>query len=169
MFRGARLLYKIFASKLPLNGGWINIGQRQIRQWCCKGFCDYVGENVNIQKNAQLGAHISIGDNSGIGANCVLADYVSIGKNVMMGPNCYFVTSNHAFSNVKIPMMQQGFSERKPIYIEDDVWIGYGCIFLPGVRVGKGAIVGAGAVVTKDVTPFSIVGGNPAKVIRYRK
>ena len=123
---------------------------------------------MNIQKNASIGMRIRIGNNSGIGANCVVPDHVSIGDNVMMGPNCYFVTRNHAFSDTSLPMIKQGFSEGKSITVGNDVWIGYGCIILPGVTIGNGAIIGAGAVVTKDVPPYAIVGGNPAKIIKYR-
>ncbi len=162
------LFYVLFVKKLPLNGGRINIGQKWIRQWCCKGFLLHTGKNINIQKNASLGRKVFIGDYSGIGENCIIPDNVTIGNYVMMGPNCYFVTKNHEFDDVNIPMLKQGFSESKAIVIEDDVWIGYGCIFLPGVTVGCGAIIGAGAVVTKDVPAYAIVGGNPAKVIKYR-
>ena len=66
-------------------------------------------------------------------------------------------------------MWQQGFTEVDPIVIEDDVWIGARVIILKGVTIGKGSIIGAGSVVTKDVEPYSIVGGNPAKLIRKRK
>ena len=86
-----------------------------------------------------------------------------------MGPECIIYTRNHAFSRTDIPMREQGFSEEKPVYIGDDVWIGGRVTILPGVHIGKGAIVGAGAVVTKDVPEYSIVGGNPAKIIRFRK
>mgnify|MGYP002518667337 CR=1 FL=1 len=162
-------LYVLLVKHLPSNKGKVHLGQQKIRQWCCKGFMDHVGKNANIQKNAIVGRRVSIGDNSGIGAHCVVPDHVTIGNYVMMAPNCYFVTKNHAFDRTDIPMEQQGYTETKPIVIEDDVWIGYGVIVLPGVTVGTGAIVGAGAVVTKDVPPYAIVGGNPARVIKYRK
>ena len=87
----------------------------------------------------------------------------------MMAPNCYFITRNHSFERVDVPMREQGYSEEKPIVVGDDVWLGYGAIILPGVTIGDGAIIGAGTVVTKDVPPYAIVGGNPAKVIRFRK
>jgi maltose O-acetyltransferase len=66
-------------------------------------------------------------------------------------------------------MIDQGFKDKEPVIIEDDVWIGARVIILPGVKIGKGSIVGAGAVVTKDVEPYSIVAGVPAKLIRKRK
>ncbi|MBQ6706115.1 MAG: CatB-related O-acetyltransferase [Clostridia bacterium] len=166
---GYYALYNLLIKHLPKNKGKINIGQKRLRQWCCKGFMDHVGNPVNIQKNATVGRRVSIGNYSGIGPNCVVPDHVTIGNYVMMGPNCFFVTKNHAFGQTDLPMVKQGYTETKPIVIEDDVWIGYGVIVLPGVTVGTGAIVGAGAVVTKDVPPYAIVGGNPARVIKYRK
>jgi len=65
-------------------------------------------------------------------------------------------------------MWQQGFEEDRPVIIEDDIWIGSRVIILPGIRICHGSIIGAGAVVTKDVEPYTIVGGVPAKVIGYR-
>jgi len=69
---------------------------------------------------------------------------------------------------MQIPMNRQGWSEDRPVCIEDDVWIGSRVILLPGVRIGKGSIVGAGSVVTRDVEPYAIVAGNPARKIRSR-
>ncbi|WP_442859821.1 DapH/DapD/GlmU-related protein [Anaerobutyricum hallii] len=66
-------------------------------------------------------------------------------------------------------MIKQGYTENKPVYIEDNVWIGRRVLIMPGVCIGTGSIVAAGAVVTKNVEPYSIVGGNPAKIIKYRK
>jgi maltose O-acetyltransferase len=66
-------------------------------------------------------------------------------------------------------MNQQGFSQERPVVIGDDVWIGGQVIILPGVKVGSHSIIGAGSVVTKDVPQYAVVGGNPAKVIKFRK
>jgi len=86
----------------------------------------------------------------------------------MMGPQVIFYTRNHTFSRTDIPMSEQGFEPTRPITICDDVWIGVRAMFLPGVTVGRGAIIGAGAVVTKDVPEWAIVAGNPARVVRFR-
>ena len=75
---------------------------------------------------------------------------------------------NHAFDRCDVPMREQGYGPEKTIIIGDDVWIGGHVIILPGVNIGNGAIVGAGAVVTRDVPEYAVVGGNPAKVIRFR-
>ena len=90
-------------------------------------------------------------------------------QNVMMGPNVSIYTSNHKFDRTDIPMIKQGNSETKPVIIENDVWIGANVIILPGVTIHEGSIIAAGAVVTKDVECYTIVAGNPAKVIKKRK
>lgn len=92
-----------------------------------------------------------------------------IGKHVMMGPEVYIYTQNHDFSRMDIPMDQQGWSKERPVVIEDDVWIGSRVTILPGVVVGRGCVIGASAVVTKSCPPYSVVAGNPAKVVKLRK
>lgn len=86
----------------------------------------------------------------------------------MMGPDVAILTHTHRINRTDIPMGQQG-SLVKEVIIGDDVWIGMRSIIMPGVRVGNGAVIGAGAVVTKDVPDYAIVGGVPAKVLKYRK
>ncbi len=92
---------------------------------------------------------------------------MKIGDYVMIGPYCLFATVHHGIADWKKPMMFQETVE-KPIVIEDDVWIGANVTVLGGVTIGRGAVVAAGAVVSRDVEPYAIVGGVPAKLIRYR-
>ena len=94
---------------------------------------------------------------------------IEIGNHVMFGPGVHIHGGNHIFDRVGQYMDQvvKDGSDGK-IIIDDDVWIGANAIILKGVRVGEGSIVGAGAVVTKDVAPYTIVAGNPAKKIRDR-
>ena len=116
------------------------------------------------------GRNIEIGDYSGIGENCVIPKNTIIGKYVMMAPQVHIVANNHNFSNTETPMCFQGSPDNPPVtIIEDDCWIGTHVILTPGRRVKKGTIVAAGAVLTKDFDEYSIVGGNPAKLIRKRK
>lgn len=111
-----------------------------------------------------------MGDYSSIGAYCVLPNNIKIGKYVMMAPEVHIVSDNHNFDEINIPMCFQGSNtDHDPPIIEDDCWIGIRVIVTPGKRIGGGSIVAAGAVVTHNVEPFSIVGGNPAKLIRKRK
>lgn len=87
----------------------------------------------------------------------------------MMGPECVILTENHRFDSIDVPMIEQGYTGQEPVTIDDDVWIGRRVIILPGVHIHQGAIIGAGAVVTKDVQPFSVVAGNPARIIKMRE
>ena len=86
----------------------------------------------------------------------------------MMGPEVVILSFNHDFSDIGKPMRLQGKAQEKPVVIGNDVWIGTRAIILPGVRIGDGAIIGAGSIVTHDVDPYAIVAGNPAKTIRFR-
>ncbi|MFC3809468.1 acyltransferase [Lacihabitans lacunae] len=121
--------------------------------------------NVIIQGSGTL----EIGENSFIGSFTVLGinERITIGKNVMISQTVSIRDTDHVFKNCNTPMIQQGITT-SPITIEEDVWIGYGAVITKGVNIGKGAIVGANAVVTKDVPPYAIVGGVPAKIIKYR-
>lgn len=141
---------------------------RKLREWMAKNFIEQCGKNVNFEKGAKFCPELHIGDNSGIGLNATISGRVVIGKDVMMGPNCIIYTYSHSHNRIDIPMDQQGFEPEKIKYIGDDVWIGANVTILPNVNVGNHCIIGAGAVVTKDVPDYAIVGGNPAKIIRMR-
>jgi maltose O-acetyltransferase len=143
---------------------------RNLRYLCCKNIFLYCGHNVNIERKAKFGSgiNLSIGDNSGIGVNCVVPSDINVGNNVMMGPNCYILHANHEIDRTDIPMIDQGYSSIKQTIIEDDVWIGRQVLFTPGRIVKKGSIVGAGCILTKDFPEYSIIGGNPSKLIRKR-
>jgi maltose O-acetyltransferase len=91
-----------------------------------------------------------------------------IGNNIRMGLDTYFIGKNHRFRNRDVPMRNQGASKEQPIEIGDDVWIGARAIVMPGVKIGEGAIIAAGSVVTKNVESYNIVGGSPATVIKIR-
>lgn len=87
----------------------------------------------------------------------------------MIGPELMCYTTNHQIKRTDIPMIDQGFSEMRPIEIGNDVWIGSRVIILGGVKIGNGAVIGAGAVVTHDIPSNAVVGGNPAKIIKMRE
>ena len=163
------VLYYGFAKHLPASSSGIQIGQRAIRGFCGKLMLRACGKNVNIEKDALFSAKVSLGDHSGIGINARINGACAIGSHVMMGTDVVVITKNHAFNRLDIPMMEQGFEEERPVNIGNDVWIGDRVIILPGVTVGDGSILAAGAVVTKDVPPYAVVGGVPAQVIKMRK
>ena len=162
-------LYHGFAKYLPDNNAKINLFSKQLRGLLTKGILNHcVSKDIIIQKGAYFPADMVIGNHSGIGKNSLISSGVSIGEYVMMGPDCSIYTTNHLYDKTDIPMAMQGVGKVRPVKIGDDVWIGARAIILPGVTVGKGSIIGAGAVVTKDVPEYAVVGGNPAKVIKYR-
>ena len=163
-----RIIY-LFASHLPESFFWINIGQKRIRAFCGKLILAKCGKHVNIEKGAEFPSSVELGDYSGIGIRAQINGKVIIGNDVMMGPDVCIYVRNHETARTDIPMDRQGFTPEKPVVIGDDVWIGARAIILPGVHVGTGAIIGAGAVVTKDVPQYAVVGGNPAHIIKMRK
>jgi maltose O-acetyltransferase len=164
-----KILYVGFAKFLPKSHSKISFGAKRIRGGLARCMIQHAGDNINIERGAEFATDLSIGDNSGIGINCIISRGVSIGNNVMMGPECFVYTSNHNFENPEIPMIQQGYKAMEPVTIGNDVWIGSRVTILPGVKIGNHCIIGASAVVTKDVPDYAIVGGNPAKILRMRK
>lgn len=130
-----------------------------------------MGRKVLIRSGVRIDypENIEIDDFSGVNDYCFIEGGVSvkIGKWVRLGPHVSILTMNHVYQSRKIPIKQQGL-EKKPVVIDDDVWIGINSVILPGVTIGKGAVVAAGSIVTKDVEPYSIVGGIPAKHIKMR-
>jgi acetyltransferase-like isoleucine patch superfamily enzyme len=159
-------------------GKTITIGDNvEINALSLKGIA--LGNNVSIHSNTiiectgvirNLGVGLTIGNNVGIAQNCFIQvrGEVTIGNNVIFGPGVSIFSENHIFSNPDIPIVEQG-EERKGVIIEDNVWIASGATILDGVRIGNNSIVAAGSVVNKDVPPYTIVGGVPAKIIKSRK
>ncbi len=167
------LLYLIFAKHLPATDNAISIFSiiRRIRSSIGAKCLDKHGKYVNIEKNANFGTGqgIELGNYSGLGINCKVRGPLVIGDNVMMGPDVMILTSNHLTARTDIPMRGQGGTPPEKVTIKDDVWIGARAIILPGVTIGHGVIIAAGAVVTKDVPDWAVIGGVPAKVIKFRK
>ena len=164
------LLYYLLAIHMPNSANRYTKIFSRFRFWLLKPTFKSAGLNVNIEHGAYLGtpAKITIGSNSGIGINCRIYGPVDIGSDVMMGPDVVIISSNHRFDNLALPMREQGCTPCRPVKIGNDVWIGTRVIILPGVSIGDGAVLGAGSVVTKNVPPYAIIGGNPAKIIKSR-
>ena len=163
-------LYYGCAQYLPKSHTFGNIGGT-VRYWLCKHIFKKCGKHVNIERKAFFasGLDIEIGDYSGIGINAHIPNGTIIGDYVMMGPNCFILDVNHDISDTTRPMCQQGMTEKKITRIGNDVWIGRDVHMTPGRTIADGSVIGMRSVLTKDFPPYSIVGGNPAKLIRYRK
>lgn len=164
-----RTLYNCLAKHLPESYASINVGQKKLRGFCANLILEKCGESVNIEKGAIFASDVEIGNHSGIGINARICGKCIIGDNVMMGPECMIYTKNHNTERVDIPMNMQGNRPEQPVVIDNDVWIGARVTILPGCHIHTGSVVAAGAVVTKDVEPYTIVGGVPAKFIANRK
>lgn len=165
------ILYYGFARYLPesysIIGGRIG---RYCRGFLCKHIFKRCGNNVNIERLANFGSglDIEIGDYSGLGINCMVPSNTKIGDNVMMGPNVYILAQNHRFDRVDMPMIQQGFTAKKQTIIGNDVWIGRDVLMTPGRTISDGTIIAGGCVLCKDFPAYSIIGGNPSKLIKSR-
>lgn len=125
----------------------------------------YIKNDVIIQGSGLL----VLGENSYIGSYSVIGvnEKIIIGNNVMIA-DCFSIRdTDHCFKRKDMPMIKQGI-KTLPVIIEDDVWVGHGVVIAKGVKIGRGAIIGAGAVVTKDVPPYAIIGGVPARIIKFR-
>lgn len=110
---------------------------------------------IDFARQMNIGQHVFVNHS----LTCMAAGGITIDDGVMIGPNVRIVTDNHDFTNRMVLRC-------KPVHICRNVWIGVGAIILPGVTIGENAVIAAGAVVTKDVAPNTIVGGNPAKFIK---
>jgi acetyltransferase-like isoleucine patch superfamily enzyme len=132
-----------------------------------------VGSGTSICRGSILfvldNAHFSIGDNSYIGEynNIRCTSEIRIGNNVRISQLITITDGQYNINEKNRLIGEQGY-EKNNVIIGDDVWVGSNSVILPGVKIGRGVVVGAGSIVTKDISDYAVVMGNPAKVIRYR-
>jgi len=133
-----------------------------------------IGDDVCLRRGVQIyekqGGRIKIGDRVNLGHQCMLDSTVSItiGDDTMIGHRTIIIDSDHKYDDPDTPIVRQGYVAA-PIVIGRDVWTGAHVVIVKGITVGDGAIIGANSVVTKDVPPYAIVAGNPARQIGTRK
>ena len=138
-----------------------------LRSYLVSRFAERCGKGVRVKHNADISPNIRIGNHSELGTRCIIHSHVTLGNDVIMGPDVKIYSRNHNYSSLAEPIRLQG-KIQKTTLIGDDVWIGANVLILPGVRVGNHAVIAGGAVVTKDVPEYAVVGGNPARVIKRR-
>lgn len=132
-----------------------------------------IGESCNISRGVSFIAtekgRIDLGNRVYLGRDCVLASDASIviGDNTILAEFVSVIDADHGTARNGVPIRDQDLVPR-PIKIGADVWIGRGCAVLKGVTIGEGAVIGANSVVTRDIPPYAVACGNPARVIRYR-
>jgi len=165
------LFYYVFLSKLPsarftpIFSNWrVWYFKHILKIMTLHGNKSMLGNNIYIAKANK----VTFGSGCRINEN-VYIEAASIGNDVLIAPNVSILSRMHEFERTDIPMSLQGYRAEKAVTIENDVWLGRNVVVLPGVTIGRGAIVGAGSVVTNNIAPFDIVGGVPAKKIKNRK
>lgn len=166
----ALLLYYAFAYYLPDQSFPGGRRFRRVREVLCRQIFAEAGRGIKIESHVFFadGRFVRIGPNSGIGTGSRVYGAI-IGEGVIVAPNALFLKENHRYDNLDAPIDGQGYTAIALPVVEDWAWIGERAIILPGRKVGRGAVIGAGAVVTRDVEPFTIVGGNPARPIGRRE
>ncbi len=152
---GNRLRYLYYRKR------FYSFGQNtQILQGCLI----YYPELIQIGSNSSIGRFTDLNPGPGAGD----APYIIIGDYAFIGPYTYFRSANHLFGDPDKLFIEQGHEEKK-IIIGNDVYCGAHCIFLGGTKIGDHCVIAAGSVVSGEIPPYSVVGGNPARVIRKRK
>ncbi len=140
---------------------------RAIRAMLCRALFDASGRWIKVGPRVDIGkGHVSLGQRSSIGMGSRVPRGVKIGEDVMIGPELLVVPTNHPVGLTGQRWIEDDGGYRPP-QIGDGAWIGARVILLPGVTIGRGCIIGAGAVVTKDIPDHAVAVGVPAKVIRY--
>ena len=170
------ITWKIWSSKFGSCKGYINIGKDVTfknpdsihlgsgigigKYSCFLPIKHFAGKNYN--------PIITIGDGCWIGIRNSFAaiNRVEIGKDVLFAGYVHITDHSHGYEDINMPMHKQSLSSKGPVIIEDQCWLGFGCEILSGVHIGKHSVVAARAVVTKDVPAYSIVAGNPARIIK---
>ncbi|HBY94800.1 MAG TPA: transferase [Chloroflexi bacterium] len=134
---------------------------------------------IGAGSSLMRGCHVEVGDggsvligrDSHIQAGCHLKGFLKstiIGNRVQLAPHCAFSPYQHGFDDVTVPIKDQPITSKGDIVVEDDAWLGLNVVVMDGVRIGRGAVIGAGAVVTRTIPAFAIAAGVPATVLRFR-
>lgn len=161
------LLYRILAKHIPGDIGYLRKISYKFRQFLCRPLLRETGEIFGIGQDVNFGngANVIMKESANLGPGCHISGngLVTIGQHVMMGYQCMIVTQNHKY-------LAEGYDgvETSDVVIDDYAWLGHRVIILPGVHVGKHAIIGAGSIVTKNIPDYAIAVGNPAIVKKFR-
>lgn len=164
-------LYYYFLRYLPgrnaPGGYWFT----KMRSTVCQRLFKKCGKDFNVYRRAHFGKgdKISIGDRSDIGQNSFLVGTVNIGNDVGMAFDVFISTMNREFTNTDRTILADGCRPEKPVTIHDDVAIFARSAILAGVTIGSHTVIGFGSVITRDIPEWSIVAGNPARIVKFRK
>lgn len=147
---------------------------RTARWICQRKFASY-GQHASFRAHAYaINSHrIFLGDRVVIRPTCMLfavnapTGTITIADDVLLGAGVHIYAGNHRFDRPDIPIINQGFQQPCPVLIQEGAWIGAATVILPGVTIGRNAVVGAGSVVTRDVPAATVAAGNPARILRH--
>ena len=160
------MAYAVFVKWWPQNQWFPFAG------YACAYFANRIGaetaEHIVIDRNVTFPSKTHMGDYARIGHNCELHGVVHLGNHVLMAPEVVSYNVNHEHGSLSSPTDLQGDATMEPIYVGIDVWLGRRVMMMPGVHIGDDGIIGAGAVVTKDLPPYSVGGGVSCRVIGSR-
>jgi acetyltransferase-like isoleucine patch superfamily enzyme len=152
---------KSFIDKTVQVNGWKNVSI---------GHHTIIGADtwINVNNRIKNQFHIIIGNNCCIARRNFFSSgaIISIGDYCLTGPDCKFLGSDHIFDNPMVPYIVSGTTDDKSIVLKTNVWLGGNVLIIGNVTIGHGSVIGAGALVTKDIPPFSIAIGNPCKIIK---
>ncbi|OGV39366.1 MAG: hypothetical protein A2020_09065 [Lentisphaerae bacterium GWF2_45_14] len=144
-----------------------NMRQMFMEGNCCVnpyGWIDCVNEYAGVRFNPRL----EVGEGTYVGhfVHIIACGHMKIGKRVVIAERVYITDNLHGYEDINMPVMPQPLKHPGPVTIEDEVWIGDGVCILPGVTIGKHSVIGSNAVVTRDIPPYSVAAGIPARVIK---
>lgn len=161
------LIYLLFFKNTPEDYRPYALFFPAIRSFLVKKYILKCGNKPRVKKGAEISPNSTLGNDSELGTRCMIQANVHIGNNVIMGPEVKIYSRNHKFDRLDIPIQKQGKNYYET-YVGNDVWLGANVIVTAGCKIGSHVIIAAGAVVTKDIPDYAIVGGVPAKILKYR-
>ncbi len=160
-------LYLIFLKNTPEDYRPYALFFPRLRSLAVSYYLKNCGEGLRVKNKAEISPNSSVGNNSELGTRCMIHSNVEIGNNVIMGPDVKIYSRNHKIDRLDIPIQMQGKVQLNT-KIGNDVWIGANVVILAGVTIHDHCVIAAGAIVTKDIEGYSIVGGAPAKLLKKR-
>lgn len=162
------LIYIVFFKNTPEDYRPYALFFPRIRSFLVKSYLHKCGEKPRVKKGAEISPNASLGNFTELGTRCMIQANVHLGDNVIMGPDVKIYSRNHNFERLDVPIKDQG-KKYYETFIGNDVWLGANVVVTAGSKIGNQCIIAAGAVVTGEIPDKAIIGGVPAKIIKFRE